>query len=62
MYFLDEVTGRTVAAAPDTAQLRPGLALSPDGRYLLFAQVGYEVSDLVLARQKWAARATDSGL
>jgi ketosteroid isomerase-like protein len=35
----------------ETAVLRPGLALSPDGRCLLFAQVAYDVSDLMFARQ-----------
>jgi Tol biopolymer transport system component len=52
IYYLDQTTGRTTTVVTETARLRPGLAISPDGRSLLFAQVAYEVSDLVLARQR----------
>jgi hypothetical protein len=40
--------GKTVQLPPTRQPLRYGIALSPDGRYLLHAQADYEVSDLML--------------
>jgi hypothetical protein len=49
--FLDFATGKTSDIAPIDRRIDLGLAVSPDGRYLLFTKIDYLGADLMLVEK-----------
>ena len=46
--FIDPETGRHTVLARTAKALDSGMAISPDGRYLLYAQADFDTSNLMM--------------